>query len=265
MIANVNEQLWIDFNLDTAVFLDSIAYWIKRNALNKKTHNYQEGQYWTYNSLDAFTKMFPGWSVDTIRRIIRNCVKHGLLKKGNFNLKGYDRTGWYSLTDKALKYYPNLSEIIYESPDNPSGDSFGGSTTSSGRSTTPIPKNLPSLSNINITNSENKKNKAIKNELIEQVVDAYHEVMPELPKFKSVDEKLKKQITNMIRNWPSYQSEGKDFTIESFKNYLLIVRSRYPWFLKPYQTQFGNTKKNSLRNLTRETTISKVVNGEYSA
>lgn len=35
MIANVTEQLWIDFDLDTAVFLDTIAYWIKKKRLKQ--------------------------------------------------------------------------------------------------------------------------------------------------------------------------------------------------------------------------------------
>ncbi len=250
MIANITEQLWVDYDLDTAVFLDTIAYWLKKNAANKQSHNFHEGRYWTYNSLDAYTKLFPGWSKDTIRRVIRNCVKNDLLIVGNFNRKGYDRTGWYSLTDKAILYYPHLSVIAQKNPENPDAASCGGFTTSCGRSTTPIPKLLPS-SNINIT--------------ISDIVEIYHEELPELPKVRKVDTSMKGQLKKMIKDWPDYQIEGKEFTIESFKNYLNVLKNNYSWFLKPYTTEKGHVKKCTLRKITSEKNLSSIVNGEFSA
>lgn len=155
MIANVNEQLWIDFGLDTAVFLDTIAYWIKTNASNKQPRNFREGRYWTYNTLDALHTMFPGWSRDTIRGIIRKCVKNGLLIVGNFNKQKYDRTCWYTLTDTGLEYYSALWLIVKQKADNPGGDSCGDFATPSGESPTPIPTLLSTSSNNTITtNSE---------------------------------------------------------------------------------------------------------------
>lgn len=250
MIANVNEQLWIDFDLDTAVFLDTIAYWIKKNAANKQEHNFHEGRYWTYNTLEAFTKMFPGWSIQTIRRIIRNCVKDGLLLTGNFNRKGYDRTGWYSLTDKAIEYYSGLFITVQETDENPSPDSSVGSNTSSVGSNRAIPKLLPT-SNINIT--------------ISHIVETYHEELSDLPKVRKVDSKMKGQLSKMVKDWPSYQKEGKSFSIDSFRDYLKLLKQHYSWFLKPYTTAAGNTVKCSLRKLTREINITKIVNGEFSA
>lgn len=148
------EQLWIDFGLDSAVFLDFIAHWVHLNASNKQPRNYNEGRYWTYNTLDALHSIFPGWPKETIRNIIRKCVKNGLLIVGNFNKKKFDRTNWYSLSDLSLKYYPKLSHLIQQTPDNPGGVSCGDFTARCGKSNTPIPKRLTSLSNINITNSE---------------------------------------------------------------------------------------------------------------
>jgi hypothetical protein len=253
MIANVNEQLWIDFDLDTAVFLDTIAYWLKKNAANKQTRNFKDGRYWTYNTQEAFTKMFPGWKRESIRRIIRNCVKNGLLIVGNFNKKGYDRTGWYSLTDKAVEYYPSLWLIIQEKADNPGGVSCGDSNQACGDSNQPIPKQLPSSSNINITISDN------------DILDAYHEVLPECPKLKRVDSKLSAQLKRMRKDWPSYQKDGKPFSIESFIDYLRYIKTNYSWFIKPYTTEAGNVRRNNLRVLTREINITKIVNGEFNA
>ncbi len=262
MIAQINEQLWVDFDLDTAVFLDTIAYWLKKNASNKQFHNFQDGQYWTYNTQEAFQKMFPGWKRETIRRVIRNCIKNDLLILGNFNSKGYDRTRWYSLTSKSLEYYPNLKKIIHEIPDNPDSASLVGSHPSLVGSHPAIPKQLPSVSNINITISDSGESPKADNE---DIVNAYHEALPECPKIKVIDSKLKRQLYHMRKNWHKYQKDGKHFSIESFKDYLLYIKQHYGWFIKPYVTANGTTKHNNLRVLTREINITKIVNGEFSA
>lgn len=151
------EQLWIDFGLDTAVFLDYIAHWLKLNAGNKLPRNYNEGRYWTYNTLEALHINFPGWSKDKIRGIVRKCIKNGLLIIGNFNKTKYDRTNWYTLSDLAIQYYPKLSEIMQRKPDNPSPASCGSFAAGCGEITTPIPKRSTTSSNNTITTKKISK------------------------------------------------------------------------------------------------------------
>ena len=85
------------FDVDTAIILNHLAFWIKKNQANNK--HFHDGRYWTYSTLDAFTVLFPYWSRRQIERILRNCEKWGLIMKNNFNSNSYDRTMWYSLTD----------------------------------------------------------------------------------------------------------------------------------------------------------------------
>lgn len=262
MIANVNEQVWIDFDLETAVFLDTIAYWLKKNAANEQPKNFKDGRYWTYNTQAAYQKMFPGWSRETIRRIIRNCQKNGLILIDNFNKKRFDKTCWYSLTDKALEYYPTLWLIIKNAP-NVDGASLVDSNQALVDSNQPIPKELPSVSNITISDNSQKSKK--EDELIEQIQNVYHEELPHLPKIRRIDRLYRRQLVQMIDNWSYYQSEGKTFTIESFRNYLQVLKSSYKWLLEPYLTERGNPVKCTLRKLTRENTLTKIVNGEFSA
>lgn len=250
MLANVNEEVWANFGLDNAVFLDTIAYWIKKNAANKQQHNFQDGRYWTYNTQAAFQKMFPGWSRETIRRIIRNCVKHGLLIVDNFNTKGYDRTSWFSLTDKALEYYHSLSLIMKEQPDNPDSASLVGSNQSIGGIPPSYTKTTTTTTNINIS--------------ISDIVQTYHEELPQLPKVKKVDRQLKNQLSKMVKDWKSYQKDGKSFSLQSFKDYLNFVKNHFAWFLEPYKTESGGQVKCTLRKLTREINITKFINGEFS-
>ena len=100
---------------------------------------------------------------------------------------------------------------------------------------------------------------------ISEVVETFHSELPELPQVKKLDTKLQSQIKKMIKDWPSYQKDGKKFSIESFKDYLNLIKMHYPWFLKPYKTESGTETKCTLRKITREINISKFVNGEFSA
>jgi len=87
------------YGMDVAVFLENISFWIIKNQANKE--HFHDGRYWTYNTLDAFTVIFPYLSKKQIRRIIDKSFKKDLIVKGNYNQIGYDRTIWYSLSDRG--------------------------------------------------------------------------------------------------------------------------------------------------------------------
>lgn len=91
------------FGIDTAVFLHDVYYWVKHNKLNQK--NFFEGRYWTYNTMTAFCENHPYWSRRQIERIITSCKDNGLLLVGCFNKDARDRTKWYTLTDKAMRFF----------------------------------------------------------------------------------------------------------------------------------------------------------------
>ncbi len=95
------------YSVHVAIFLQSLVYWLTKNKANDR-HLY-EGRYWTYNSQDALLKIFHYWSRQNLRTVINDCVKHDLIKIGNFNQIGYDRTQWYALTDYGLSLFPTLN------------------------------------------------------------------------------------------------------------------------------------------------------------
>lgn len=86
--------------VDEAIMVNNLAFWISHNQVNDR--NFHEGRYWTYNSVEAFTLLFPFWSTKQLRRIMDSLYSQGVVMKGNFNKNQFDRTGWYSLTDKYL-------------------------------------------------------------------------------------------------------------------------------------------------------------------
>ena len=87
------------YGMDVAVFLENLAFWIVKNQANQE--HMHDGRYWTYNTLDAFTTIFPYFTKKQIRTIIDKSIKSDLIVKGNYNQIGYDRTIWYSLSDKG--------------------------------------------------------------------------------------------------------------------------------------------------------------------
>lgn len=90
-------------SVDAAVFLRDIYHWVKKNSANGK--HLHDGRYWTYNSMEAYTKIHPYWTRRKVERIINRCKEEGLLLTGCYNEDKRDRTMWYTLTDEGLKYF----------------------------------------------------------------------------------------------------------------------------------------------------------------
>jgi len=259
------EQLWIDFGLDSAVFLDYIAHWLHLNSSNKQPRNFYDGRYWTYNTLDTFHSIFPGWSRDTIRGIIRKCVKNGLLIVSNFNKKKYDRTCWYSLSDLAIQYYPKLSNLIQQTPDNPGGVSCGDFATPSGETTTPIPNTSTTSSNNTITTTSSSKLKVP--ELMRELIQVYREEFPNNPQPHKtlLSTSLERVLRNLIKRWPEADPNKNALTPESFRLYMIALKEYAPKFaLGEYETKQGTSKKNGLITFCRWDNFVKFLENQYS-
>lgn len=85
--------------LNAAAILENIAHWCEHNAANNT--NLHGGHYWTYNSTKAFSELFPYMTVNVIRTAIKKLKDNELILTGNYNKSAYDRTMWYTLTEKA--------------------------------------------------------------------------------------------------------------------------------------------------------------------
>ena len=103
--------------VNEAIMIRNFQFWLEKNKANEK--NYCDGRYWTYNSIAAFCKIFPFWSRDQIRYILKKLTDKGILISGNFNKNPYDKTLWYSLDeDKVAELLKKDTEKI----PNPSGE-----------------------------------------------------------------------------------------------------------------------------------------------
>jgi hypothetical protein len=107
-----NVPLAVKYGQENSIILSNLCYWVKHNAQNNI--NFFEGRYWTYNTLSAFQKQFPYFSVSQIRTILANLKKTGAVITGNFNKRAFDRTLWYSVSDEVSAVYNGKS-----APDDP--------------------------------------------------------------------------------------------------------------------------------------------------
>lgn len=89
------------YGVDEAIMIENMYFLTEKNKANEK--HYYDGEYWTFNSIKAFSQLFPYWTERQIERILKSLVSKGCVKTGNYNKMAYDRTKWYSLTQKGLK------------------------------------------------------------------------------------------------------------------------------------------------------------------
>ena len=102
------------YGVECAIILENMSFWIEKNKANKK--HFYEGRYWTYNSIKAFSELFPYWSVHQIGRILRELEAQGLVVSGNFNKAGYDKTKWYSINDSLILQNCNIEYAKLHNP-----------------------------------------------------------------------------------------------------------------------------------------------------
>jgi hypothetical protein len=110
----------IKYGVECAVILYNLRFWLEKNKANGT--NIHEGRVWTYNSVKAWSELFPYLTQDQIRYKLGILEKAGVIKKGNFNKAPYDRTAWYTIWENSqmdLVKSPNaFGEIPKPIPDS---------------------------------------------------------------------------------------------------------------------------------------------------
>ncbi len=95
--------------LNEAIILQQIHYWLQIAA--EKGNNFNDGYYWTYNSVREWAEQFPFWHQDTIRRALNRLIEQKLLITANYNKLKYDRTKWYRINYKKLCQFLQNAQI----------------------------------------------------------------------------------------------------------------------------------------------------------
>jgi len=97
---NFNVGIANIYGVNEAIFINNLVFWIKTNESNKR--NFIDGFYWSFNTNAGLRSIFPFWSTQNIRTIIKSLISKNVIKTGKYNKKGYDRTLWYTIVDLEL-------------------------------------------------------------------------------------------------------------------------------------------------------------------
>lgn len=87
-----------EFGVEQAILIGRFQAWIRNNAANGR--NFEEGRTWSFNTRKALSDEFPFWSPSQIRRLLNSLIERSVMRQGEFNKKGYDRTLWYAFEDE---------------------------------------------------------------------------------------------------------------------------------------------------------------------
>lgn len=185
-----NVQFAQKYGIEEAIIVQNFYFWLRKNIANEKhLHN---GRYWTYNSNNAFTQLFPYINKTKIFRVLKHLEECDIILKDNFNTSVWDKTLWYSFSDHGLC---ELHAFGYDVTD------FGKMNHRDNQSETTIPYNKHTDNNEEkeIDKSISKKNEFKLCDYIE-VHNKWEETNPNLPSIRCFNEKRKKALRTLLKN-----------------------------------------------------------------
>lgn len=88
-----------EYGVNEAIMITNLQFWIAKNKACEK--HFYDDHWWTYNSKAALTKLFPFWSVQTVKTTLNRLKEKGVIITGNYNKNAYDKTLWYAFADEG--------------------------------------------------------------------------------------------------------------------------------------------------------------------
>ncbi|WP_460478104.1 DNA replication protein [Escherichia coli] len=117
------------------------------------------------------------------------------------------------------------------------------------------------------TAADKKSDKKKPSVSCQDVVDAYHEILPEAPKIRALNDKRKNQIRTFWRKAGviTRQLDGHGFTMQDWRNYLSYVGENCRWMFEERQNHQRGTvwHKKGFDYLLNDNTYLKVREGEH--
>lgn len=153
-----------------AIIFDNIRFWCARSKANGA--NFYDGSYWVYNSVSAWTELFPYMTEKQIRGALDRLYEEGLVAKGCYNKDPRDRTSWYAVAEMHL-------------PSGANGHSPSGANAIAAEGE-PLPDtNLP----------DTKPNPSSSDRLVDEAVELLWKLTPDVSRKRS----SRKELATAIR------------------------------------------------------------------
>lgn len=143
--------------VNAAILYKHFQLWIVRNKANG--YNLQDGRTWSYDPLRAIADQHPYLGVWEVRNAIQTLVNAGVLRKANYNTKGYDRTTWYAFEDEKAALQGLPSHLWKSQTED--AKSTNGLCKNHTTIPTPTPVNIPSKNNKDVGNFSLKESELV--------------------------------------------------------------------------------------------------------
>lgn len=220
-----NVELAKEYGILEAVILNNLQFWTEKNRANGT--NFHDGHYWTYNSTKAFSELFPYASQKQIRKALQNLIGEGIIQTGNYNKNPYDRTLWYSFTEKGNRIFQTVNIDL---PKRENGNALEGQ---------PIPDNkTDNKPNNKLKESKKEESNNTQNQQVE-ISEELKQMQKEIELLKAENEKLKTKKEKPKKQTKSYDEQIAEYTQnEELQNALkafLQMRS----FIKKPMTEYA--------------------------
>lgn len=207
--------------VQAAVIFENLKDWVAKNEANDT--NFHDGRYWTYNSVNAFSKLFSYMTAKQIRLAIEKLKEAGLIITANYNASAYDRTLWYALTDEAiLMFLKSKVDLPFRENEN----ALNGE---------PIPNSKPNINNkekdISTLHSDISSEKKISKRF-------------QKPTIEEIREYIKEQGYSVVPEafFDYYESNGWHVGKNPMKDWKACVRT---FQRNSEKYNYSNNKKNS--------------------
>lgn len=220
-----NVEIAKEYGILEAIILNNLQHWIEKNRANGK--NFHDGHYWTYNSAKAFSELFPYASQKQIRKALQNLIAEGIIQTGNYNKNPYDRTLWYSFTEKGDSIFQMVKIDV---PKRENGNDLEGQ---------PIPDNKPdNKTNYKLKESKKEESNNTQNQQVE-TSEELNQLKKEIEQLKAENEKLKTKKEKPKKKTKSYDEQIAEYTQNEELQEALKAFIQMRSFIKKPLTEYG--------------------------
>lgn len=97
-----NIEMAAKYGIPAAVIYRNFQFWIGKNKADGR--HLHDGRTWSYNTRKGLCEIFPYLSEWQVRAGIKKLVDAGILRTGNYNRRGFDKTLWFAFEDEKTAF-----------------------------------------------------------------------------------------------------------------------------------------------------------------
>lgn len=103
----INKTVAKEYGINISIILNNFAFWDSINKANKSDYHLRDGRYWIYYSHKSLAEHLEILTERQVQIAITKMLDEGLIELStvNYNQSKFDKTAWYSLTEKGLSFF----------------------------------------------------------------------------------------------------------------------------------------------------------------